>query len=284
MPFKTILVHLNTEQHAADLLGVAASIAEASTAHLIALHVVPDAFIPAAVPPEVVGELMEAQRQANEAAAVKIDARYREAVAGLRAPNEWRKVQARFESVADVVVRHGRAADLVLLGQSGQKSDIFSGIETCEEVMLRVGRPVLMVPVKGNSGPIGKRILIAWKDKREATRAVFDALPFLEAAEDVYILTVAPPKGSGKAAKGPQPVLATDIAATLAHHDIRCEIIEAVGADSGVSAEILSQVKQRRCDLVVMGGYGHSRLREIAFGGTTRSQFDEMTVPVLMSH
>ena len=284
MSIKTILVHLNAEPQAADLMGVAASIAEVSSAHLIGLHVVPDAYIPAAVPPEVVGELMDSQRQANEAAAAKIEAHYRQAVAGLRVAAEWRKVQARFESIADVVIRHGRAVDLVVLGQSEQKLDIFSGIDTSEEVMLRVGRPVLMVPLKGKNGPIGKRILIAWKDKREAARAVFDALPFLEGAEAVHILTVTAPKGHDKGAAVPHAIPAADIAATLAHHDVRCEIIETVAEDSTVFDEILNQIRERRCDMVVMGGYGHSRLREIVFGGTTRGMFDEMTVPVLMSH
>jgi len=281
MSIKTILVHLGSEQHAADLLGVAAGIAEASTAHLICLHVVPDAFTPSTVPPEVMGELIEAQRQANEAMAVKVEAIYRQMSAGLRVPNEWRKAEARFETIADVVIRHGRTADLLVLGQSDDKLDFLSGIGTPEEVMLKVGRPVLMVPVKGKDGPVGRRILIAWKDSREAVRAVFDALPFLIDADSVHILTV---RHESRPDLSKASVPAADIAATLAHHDVHCEIIEVTGQDKSVGDEILKQVKDCGCDMVVMGGYGHSRLREIMLGGATRKLLDAMTVPVLMSH
>ena len=284
MPIKTILVHLDTEQHAADLIGIAASIAGKSMAHVTGLHVVPDVYVAAMIPADVVGELIEAQRQANEAIAAKIEGRFRQAVAGLRTPTEWRQEQARFETVADVVMRHGRTADLLVLGQSEQKLDFYGSADTSGDIMLRAGRPVLMVPMKGRNGPIGKRILVAWKDSREAARAVFDAMPFLVDADMVHILTVKqPPRRNTDATRG-MPIPAADIAATLAHHDVRCEIIGRVGSESSVGAEILAQVKESGCDMVVMGGYGHSRMREIIFGGATRSLFDNMTVPVLMSH
>lgn len=284
MPIKTILVHLDTEQHAADLIGMAASIAEKTTAHLIGLHVVPDVYVAATIPAEVIGELIEAQREANEGVAAKVEARFRQAVAGLRSPTEWRKDQARFETVADVVIRHGRTTDLLVLGQSEEKLNFYSSADTSGDIMLRAGRPVLMVPLKGPNGPIGKRILVAWKDTREAARAVFDAMPFLVDADMVHILTVKQPSGRNTDATRVMPIPAADIAATLAHHDVRCEIIEKAGPESSAGAQILAQVKERRCDLVVMGGYGHSRMREIIFGGATRSLFDTMTVPVLMSH
>jgi len=284
MPIKSLLVHLATEAQAGDLMGIAASIAETSTAHLTALHVVPDAFIPAAVPPEVVGELIESQREANAATATKIEQRYKVAAGGLRVPVELRKVEAHQESVADVVIRNGRPMDLIVLGQSQYKLDVFSGIDTSEEIMLRAGRPVLMVPLKGHNGPIGKRILIAWKDTKEAARAVFDAMPFLTEADAVYILTIKQPAGRGKAAAASKSIPAADLAASLAHHEVPCEIVEKSGPDSTVGEEILAEVKARRCDLVVMGGYGHSRLREVIFGGTTHNLFETMPVPVLMSH
>ena len=283
MTIKTILVHLDSEEHAADLIGVAASIAEATTAHLIALHAVSDVFVSSTVPPEAMGELIEAERQAYAAKAARIEARYRQAVAGLRIPNEWRKVEAHLETVADVVMRHGRTADLIVLGQAKEKLDLF-GTDVSEEVMLGAGRPVLLVPLKGHNGPIGKRILIAWKDSREAARAVFDALPFLEQSDMVYILSVKPERRRSTGTLTPVAVPAADIAASLAHHDVRCEIIDVVGPEISVADEILSQVKEHRCDMVVMGGYGHSRLRELMFGGTTQCIFDSLTVPVLMSH
>ncbi len=280
---KTILVYLDTEEHAADLIGIAASIAEATTAHLVALHVVSDVFVSATMSLEAMGEMIEAERQAYAAKAARIEVRYRQAVAGLRIPNEWRAVQAHLETAADVVMRHGRTADLIVLGQSEHELDVF-GTDVSEEVMLGAGRPVLLVPLKGRNGPIGKRILIAWKDSREAARAVFDALPFLEQSDMVYILSVKPERRRSTGTPSPLTIPAADIAASLAHHDVRCEIVEVVGPEVTVADEILSQVKEHRCDMVVMGGYGHSRMRELFFGGTTQSMFDSLTVPVLMSH
>ena len=281
---RTVIVHLDNPRRAQDLLGVAASIAEAHSARLVGLHVVPDIFIPATVPVEVTGELIEAQQRADAQAAAKIEAQFNEAMAAARVPHEWRKAQARFETVADVVMRHGRTADLIVVGQPEQKLDVFSGIDASEEIVLGSGRPVLVVPMTGHDGPIGKHILVAWKDSREAARATFDALVLLKAASSVRILSVSRPKGGARPGDGGRVIEATEIAASLARHGVKCEIVEATGPDSSVPGEILAQVKSKGCDLVVMGGYGHSRLREVVFGGATRAMFDTMTVPVLMSH
>jgi nucleotide-binding universal stress UspA family protein len=281
MGYKTILVGLVSPRSAKDLIGIAASLAETFDSHLIGLHVVPDAFIPAAVPIEVTAELLEAQRSANEAQGSQVAAVFADAIRGLRFPTEWRKAEARLESIADVIMRHARAADLVIVGQPDEKLDLIDGIDVSEEVMVGSGRPLLIVPSVGHNGPIGKKVLIAWNNSKESARAVFDAVPFLKKAESVTLLTIKPPRG-GEEREGELP--AADIAAALARHGISPVVSDATAQPHKVAEEILAQVKSTGADLVVMGGYGHWRLREFVFGGATRKMYDAMTVPVMMSH
>jgi len=284
MPIKTILVVLDTEARAQALTQTAASVAKAFSAHLIGLHVLPNAFVPSLAPVEATGELIEAQREANEAAAKRISDGFNRAIAGLGVPFEWRRVEANYEIAANVVMRHGREADLVILGQPDTTVNLIDGIALAEEVMLGLGRPVLMVPKAGAYPTIGKRVLLAWNGSRESARATFDALPFLEKAESVRILAAEPPPRRRWAPPPQETSPTAGIATTLERHGVRCTLAKATAAGAEVGKELLAQAKQNDCDLIVMGGYGHWRINEIVFGGATRGVFDDATLPVLLSH
>jgi len=275
---KTILAHADTEAHAASVIGLGIGLAKTFDAHLIGLHVVPDAFISAAVPPEVVGELLDAQRMANEEAAKRIKGVFDKTVAGASVSFEWQQAEARFETVASVVLRHGNAADVVVANQPEHSINLIDGIDTSEEVMLGLGRPVLIVPNSSSVSTIGKRVLLAWNGSRESARAAFDALPFLQQAESVRILSAA----RGKSGDDAAPTVG--IEAALSRHGVRCSVVKAVSAPAEVGGALLSAAKEHDCDLIVMGGYGHWRFREIVFGGATRGVLEQTTIPVLMSH
>jgi nucleotide-binding universal stress UspA family protein len=149
-----------------------------------------------------------------------------------------------------------------------------------EQVILGCGRPALVIPYIGPPATLGERVVVAWDASREAARAVNDALPLLERAKTVSVVTINPrqqPFGHGE-----EP--GADIGLHLARHDVKIEVERVVSRDIDVANTILSQVANEGADLLVMGAYGHSRLREYVLGGVTRTILAEMTVPVLMSH
>src|SRR5262249_44560338 len=122
---------------------------------------------------------------------------------------------------------------------------------------------------------VGERVLVAWAHSREATRAVHDALPLLKLAKSVTVMEVNPE---------PDHLGGADIALHLTRHGVKAEVASTTSGDINNGDAILSRAADLTADLLVMGGYGHSRLREFAFGGVTRHILEHMTLPVLMSH
>lgn len=195
------------------------------------------------------------------------------------------------QSPADsALVECGRYADLIVLGQSTDASagrDVPGNLAA--SVMLRAGRPVLIIPDAGARQGIGERILVAWNNSRESTRALHDALPYLRDAGKVIVLTVGDVAtrvdtgGDSTAGDDSAPPL-LKLGAHLSNHGVDFELREIPQSDRDAGQEILEQLSKADCDLLVMGAYGHSRLREFVFGGTTREILKHMSVPVMMSH
>ena len=177
------------------------------------------------------------------------------------------------------VTMHARYADLVVIGQPNP--DEGSGVEPgfAHRLVLAAGRPVLAVPYAGEFKTIGKRVLVAWNAGREATRAVTDAIPLLRTADEVTVTAVRPGRTPGHG-----EVPGADIGLYLSRHGVRVKVAAIEATDIDVGNELLSRAADRSCDLIVMGAYGHSRVSELVLGGVTRTLFDSMTVPVLMSH
>jgi nucleotide-binding universal stress UspA family protein len=136
---------------------------------------------------------------------------------------------------------------------------------------------VLVIPYVGRYPTLGRNIVVSWKASREAARAVFDALPLLSQAEQVQILEIGEGNGNGKSVD-------STIALTLARHGIKPSVRTSVAGEISVGDEILSRLSDLGADLLVMGAYGHSRMRELVFGGVTRHVSRHMTVPTLFSH
>jgi len=282
---KTILVALDSEARTKAVTQAAITVAKAFSAHLVGLHVMPNAFVPSLAPVEATGELIEAQRQANEAAAQRIADGFNATISGEGVAFEWRKVEANYETAASVVMRHGREADLLILSQPDTATNLIDGIALVEDVMLAAGRPVLVIPKDGTFATIGKHVLLAWNGTRESARATFDALPFLKQAESVRILAAEPPARRRSWLNAPLEAPPTGgIATTLERHGVHCICAKATAPAAEVGNQLLAEAKAHDCDLIVMGGYGHWRVNEIVFGGATRSALDSASVPVLFSH
>jgi nucleotide-binding universal stress UspA family protein len=278
MPYKTILVHLNDARRAEALLEPAIVLATRNNAHLIGMHVYASMPAPPVALPfgsQVLGSVAASERKDTE----QIAAIFARMTAKQQFVAEWRALKVPHVDLAGVVMDHGRAADLIIAGQTDPDWDLSPLLDFPERLALESGRPVLVVPYVGRYPTIGRNIVIAWKPGRESARAVFDSLPLLEAAENVQILEI---KARGEERTGLAPD--TSIAAALGRHGIKPTVRSTVAADISVGDEILSRLADMGADLLVMGAYGHSRMREMVFGGATRHIARHMTVPTLFSH
>jgi nucleotide-binding universal stress UspA family protein len=179
---------------------------------------------------------------------------------------------------ASFVARRAQAADLVILGQ--RIPDRSTGLDAPEDVILACSRPTLVVPFAGRRPDrIGENVLVAWNGSREAGRAVQDALPLLTMSGAVTVLLVDPEEDA-------EVELAEDLVTHLGRHGLRAEtqVIRHELATLSVADTLLAQVARLDADLLIMGAYGHSRLREMILGGVTRDILRNMNIPVLMAH
>jgi len=278
MSYKTILVHLNDTRRAQAVLEPAVRLATRHNSHLIGLHVqasVPAPPIPLPYGQEVVRAVAAAQQKETD----EIAATFGRMTANQPFVAEWRVEKGPHIDPAEAVMDHSRAADLVVAGQNDPDWDSTPLQDVAERLAIGSGRPVLVVPYVGRYPEIGRNVVIAWKASRESARAVFDALPILALAEQVQILEI-----QEGGARGTAPAVDTTIAAALARHGIKPTVRTSIAGDIGIGDEILSRIADMGADLLVMGAYGHSRMRELVFGGVTRHIARHMTVPTLLSH
>ena len=279
MSYKTILVHVDTDARSPARVELAAQFAQRDDAHLIGLHAFAPLRAPAYVRAEMGDEWLALEQQAAQRIARDLEAAFqdvarRNGIAGA----EWRVSRL---DAAEAFSLHARFADLVVLGQHDadeQRGSVDADFP--EIVALQSGRPVLVVPYAGRFEEVGRQVLIAWNGSREATRAVTDALPFLRRAKGVTVLSVNAPRG--RAGDGWVP--GTDCALFLARHGVKVEASSDPAVDIDVGNYLLSRASDLGADLIVMGAYGHNRLRELVLGGVTRTIVQHMTVPVLLSH
>ena len=278
MDYKTILVHLDRGARSAERLELGFGVAEAFGAHLVGLFALSAVWIPSAA---IAGQgdapvEREARRRAEQAA--EAEKRFRAAAA--RHGGVASEYRASAGDAVGAVRLSARYADLVITGQRNRAEADETGLVPgfVEELLLSAGRPVLVVPFAGSFSRMGRRVLVAWNGSREAARAVTDALPLLKRAEAVEVVAFDPQAAD----HGEQP--GADIALWLARHGVKVTAAQQRGADIDVGMQLLSRASDRDADLIVMGAYGHSRVRELVLGGATRALLESMTVPVLMSH
>jgi len=277
MVWKTITTQLSNPDRADMLLSVAGRLAERFEAHLVGLDATPSFTFaaPMATPADI-----DAIVAADRARTTQLRTIFDTASANRAFVAEWREVVPEAAGLVAAVLDHARASDLLVASQSDPDWELSGLFDFPERLVLESGRPVLIVPYAGAYGEIGKRVTIAWSGKRESVRAVFDSLPILKKAEVVTLLCVASGSGAGE----PGEIAGTEIAAALARHGVKVTVQKSVAADIGVADDILSRLADSGADLLVMGAYGYSRLREMVFGGVTQHIFRHMTVPTLMSH
>ncbi len=278
MSYKTILVHCDASRSVGHRLSAAADIAKRFDARLIGLHAREPfevmAFTDGGLP---IGPLLEAYKSGCDAAEKTAHGAYDKAIKGKGLTAEWRLTEAFTDNALTVGARY---ADLVVVGQADDDDPDSGRDDLPELIALATGRPLLVVPKVGAAAPIGKTVMLCWNASRESARAATDALPFLKGADKVIVLVIDPHVSAN--GHGQEP--GADAATWLARHGVKVSVQREVAADNKVGEIILSRAADFGVDLIVMGVYGHSRVREMVLGGASRTLLGSMTVPVLMSH
>ncbi len=279
MSYKTLLVHLDEQARCPVRVALAAAWARLHEAHLVGLSPTGLLDMPGQVGPALGGSANYIQLSLEylEKRAQEIAEHFEQQARRLQLPS-YEVRTPRAEALNATVVQ-ARSADLVVIGQSDPDVKGAVARDFPQQVLLHAGRPVLVVPYTGSTESVGRVVLAAWHPGRESARAMSDALPVLQRAEQIHLVHFC-----GSSAEGAEQRLAFDECVRwLARHGVTVRAsIEVTGIDPGNA--LLSRAADVSADLLVMGGYGHSRLREFVLGGVTRTVLAHMTLPVLMSH
>jgi nucleotide-binding universal stress UspA family protein len=254
----------------------AISIAEAFEAHIAGISFAYEPIITPTVMDGLSAAWIDTQREDNFAAAQAAVDRFEAAVRRRGLSAEHRLLEASLGSAATLFGAIARRYDLAVVGQSGPDRMARDDLMV-EAALLESGRPVIVVPFVQTMGLKLDRVLVCWDASRSAARALADAMPLLRRTGAVEIVSVT-------AEGNPEELTGADVGDHLARHDLKVEVRRLAKGDVDIANTILSYAADAGADFIVMGGYGHSRLREFVLGGVTRGILGSMTVPVLMSH
>lgn len=279
MALKDLLVLVDDGPESAARIDAAALLATRHDAHLTGLYAAAPLVLPGHIDIELPEAVRALQRQAFQDNVESARRLFHErvALAGLTDRSEWRAVRG---NPNDVVATHGRYADLIVVGQVDRHHRHDLPLAQPEDLVFACGRPLLVIPYAGRVRTIGERVMVAWNAGRESARAVNDAMGILEKAHKVTVLAVNP--RNGPSGLGDEP--GADIARHLSRHGVRAESAHITTDALDPGDTVLNEIADQSCDLLVMGAYGRSRLREMVLGGMTHHMLQHMTVPVLMSH
>jgi nucleotide-binding universal stress UspA family protein len=218
-------------------------------------------------------ELLQKAREAGDS----IEARLTQRLARLQKPMELRRFDILNDAVGDVAAREARAADtFVALRPNGASQEPEYLVES---VLFGSGRHIVLVPNRKPTKAMADRILVAWNGTRESARALAEALPYLQKAQQTTVVVVddEPPTKA-------QAMLGKDAVNHLKHHGIKAALHYARLRNHDVGATLIAEARRLKADLIVMGGYGHSRLREWLLGGATYELLHRAPVPLLIAH
>ncbi len=274
---KDIVVNLSVGEKAGPTGDYAISLASACGAHLTGIAFVYDPIVPISGTGYIPAEVIESQQSDNEAAAKAALDRFAEATrrAGLSA--EPLSLTASLSGAGDQFGRIARRFDLAVVGQAEPEASSVEEI-VAETTLFESGRPVIMVPYIQKAPLKLDNVMVCWDGSRQSARAIANSMPLLVKAGRVEIVIITNERGKQEEIEG------ADMGQHLARHGLKVEVHRITGGNIDVADALLSHAADSSADFMVMGGYGHSRLREFVLGGVTHSIFKSMTVPLLMSH
>lgn len=278
--WRRILVHLDGSPRSASRLRLARRVAEARDAHVFAMLSVTPAW--QALPLSTFGDggsaalLNQAHTERRRMALDLVE----QERARPGAPLHWLELPEGRPAVD--VAQHALCSDLVVMGQHDPEDPLAWGSppDLVPQVLADTGRPALVVPWAGEFEGVGQRVVVAWKPTRESAAALSAALPLLQTAREVHLLTWSERAEAARAG----PDLTQALAAWLDAHGVRPRMASQGAPTGDLGDLLLSAAADHGADLLVMGCYGHVRMREWMFGGVTRTVLRTMTLPVLMAH
>lgn len=273
MPFKTILAIIQSTEDAERVSHCAGALAARHEAHLIGLHAeaLPIPYTSTIGFPDA--EFIQASTEVNQERSKKIEAIFRQRTTDAGVAAEWRSLESFSGDSAHSGIASARGCDLVVAAQGG--SDGAS--PDVDALLYDAGRPVLVTPHDAPCLASFRRVIVAWNGSREASRATFDALPFILEAESTEILLIDPPDSPAAAEAG------ADIAAALERHGANVTVHTEASGGLATDDVIRNRLAATGADLLVLGAYSHSWLRELLFGGVTRTVLQSMPVTAFLS-
>lgn len=273
---KDILVSLSTSSDRDAARDYAISVTRAFEAHLTGLAFAYQPVIPGTVFDGSVVSVIAQYLADNRKAALTAKNKFEAAVKDAGVLGEARVTEAGMADAAAIFGNTARHFDLSVVGQARPESEIPEEL-IIQSALFGSGRPVLVVPYIQQTGLKLDRVMVCWDGSRNSARAIADAMPVLKRAGAIDVVTVEPRERRNELA-------GLEIAQHLARHGLKVELKPLVAPDTDVPNTILSYAADSSTDFIVMGGYGHSRLREFILGGATRGMLQSMTVPTLMAH
>ena len=276
MGIRDVVVCADSSRAMKMTMELSVDIAGRHDAHLTAIHVIPSLMVPAYALYPVGPDLLDAHRQASEDRARDVRSAFEAATSTMQDTSGWRQVEG---DPAREICAQSCYADLVVISQPDSRDPESVSQQVVEDVLLGSSAPVLVIPYIGHPCGPPTHAMVAWDGSRESARAIHDAIPLLASATRVTVVTVSKNGGdAGKTAAG------TEVAAHLARHGLSVLCREVSSGNLSTSDCLLSLISEESVDFLVMGAYGHSRLREVVLGGVTDHILRHMTVPVVMSH
>jgi len=278
MALKDILVHVDNTKSCATRLETVMALAQEHDANVTGVYAYQRPVVPAFIQAQISREVLDEQSKQLKVMREKAKQQFEDIAKRAGVRGEIRVVEG---EVFDVLRMNSRYSDLLVLGQYDPDDDGNEGLsELPDRLVLSTGRPVLMIPHLGRFDNLNQRVMVAWDGSRLACRALNDSLPILEHAKKVDVLSVNP----HEAANGHNQEPGADICLHLARHGVNAEAHHIVADDVDAGNMLLSRLSDEGATMLVMGAYGHRRLRELVLGGVTRYILRHMTVPVFMSH
>ena len=274
---KDIVVNLGVGERTNQASEYAISMAAAFDAHLTGIAFLYDPIVPISGAGYIPGDVIESQERENKASAKTAINRFTAASDRAGISTDSLTVNASLSGVGEMFSRIARRFDLSIVGQAEPEKSAVEEV-IAEAALFESGRPIVVVPYIQKEPFKLDQVMVCWDGSRAAARAIGDAVPLLKQSKRVEIVIVANERGKEDEIAG------ADLGEHLARHDLNVEVKRTILGDIDVADILLSHAADSGADFMVMGGYGHSRLREFVLGGVTRSIFRTMTVPVLMSH
>jgi nucleotide-binding universal stress UspA family protein len=277
MSYRNILAYLNDAYKAPRIVQHAAELARAFEARLVALHVTVEGGV--GFTPTIEGLTFSRNEEADHLRAI-----FEQVTTERRVSGEFLQIKSQGRRPIDIVIARAFGADLVVAGQT-TRDWMISPVELPAHVIRECGRPVLIVPDKGEGAVLPQKVMLAWNRQREATRAIYDALPLIHGAGAIELLVIEEPGQRKLDGFSDQTLGApTDFVAALAGHGVKPVIVTLKSSGQPIGQQICARAKNQRADLLVMGAYGKSPMRELLTGGPTHQVLSNMSTPTLLSH